>query len=503
MRPSEAGTCTHRAYRPDTLVLDTFWDTASGSVRVTDFMPPRTGFPCLVRMVEALSGSVPMRSELTPRFHQGRIIPWMHASERFTVATAGPDSTWLGTDGPVQVSGGPDSTVGDFTVSAGRGLTLQLVWSPSHLLDAPAELLLPTETMLKETIGFWQRWASRCRYRGPWREAVVRSLITLKALIYAPTGSVVAAPTTSLPEQLGGERNWDYRYCWLRDSTLTLSCLLRSGYREEATAWLAWLLRATAGGMSGLQSVYGLGGERLLPETEAPWLPGYEGSRPVRFGNAAVQQFQLDVYGEVLDTLYWSLRAGIAMTPRMWSLVKGLMGYLQVHWRYPDQGLWEVRGPRRHFVHSKIMSWVAADRALRIGEMIGRNGSSKEWRAMRDTVHQEVCREGWDGGRESFVQAYGGTDLDASALLIPRLGFLPAATRGYRGRSGPCGHSTRAASCAGTCSQAPGWTVWTACRVPSARSWRARSGTPTHWRPPETWTRPRWSSNACWVSETM
>ncbi|MET9592905.1 glycoside hydrolase family 15 protein [Streptomyces sp. NPDC006516] len=431
--PAGAGLGTHRAYRAGTLVLDTFWDTPSGTVRVTDFMPPRVVRPCIVRMVEGLSGSVRMRSELKPRFHQGRVVPWVRATERFTVATAGPDSTWLGTEGPVQMSGGPDSTVGDFTVSAGEQVTLQLVWAPSHLPDVPSALRIPAATMLRETQGFWRCWVSRCQYQGPSREAVVRSLITLKALIYAPTGSVVAAPTTSLPEQLGGERNWDYRHCWLRDSTLALSCLLRSGYQEEATAWLDWLLRATAGGLSGLQSVYGLGGERLLPETEAPWLPGYEGSRPVRFGNAAVEQYQLDVYGEVLDTLYWALRAGVTMKPRMWSLVKELMGYLLIHWRDPDQGLWEVRGPRRHFVHSKVMSWVAADRALRMGEMLGRNGTSKEWRAMKDTVHREVCREGWDDSRGSFVQTYGGTALDASALLIPGLGFLPASDGRVRG----------------------------------------------------------------------
>ncbi|MFF5896825.1 glycoside hydrolase family 15 protein [Streptomyces argenteolus] len=431
--PTGAGACTRRAYRSGTLVLDTVWDTPSGTVRVTDFMPPRAENPCIVRLVEGLSGAVSMRSELKPRFHQGRIVPWVRASERFVVATAGPDSTWLGADGPAELTGGPDSTTADFIVPAGRRVALHLVWSPSHLLDAPAALRIPAARLLQETQDFWRRWVARCRYEGPWREAVTRSLITLKALIYAPTGSVVAAPTTSLPEQLGGERNWDYRHCWLRDSTLALSCLLRSGYREEATAWLDWLLRATAGGLSGLQSVYGLGGERLLPETEAPWLPGYEGSRPVRFGNAAVEQYQLDVYGEVLDTLYRALRAGVTMQPRMWSLVRVLMGHLLVHWRDPDQGLWEVRGPRRHFVHSKVMSWVAADRALRIGRMLGRNGTSGQWRAMKDTVHREVCREGWDGGRGSFVQAYGGTALDASALLIPGLGFLPADDGRVRG----------------------------------------------------------------------
>ncbi|MDN3025504.1 glycoside hydrolase family 15 protein [Streptomyces sp. S.PB5] len=423
--PVGSGRCTSRAYRSDTLVLDSQWTTATGTVRVTDFMPPRVRLPCLVRVVEALSGCASMRSELRLRFHQGRVVPWIRRGEDHTVAVAGPDAVWLGADSPVRASDGADSTVYDFTVPAGRRLALTLVWSPSHLPAPPSPLCVPAETLLKETGDFWRRWSGRCRYEGPWREAVLRSLITLKALTYAPTGGIVAAPTTSLPGRIGGEHNWDHRYCWLRDSALTLSCLLRSGYRAEATAWLDWLVRAIAGDPADLQTVYGVGGQRLLPETEAPWLPGYEGSRPVRFGNSAMSQYQLDVYGEVLDALCLSLRAGIPMPSHVWSLVEALMGHLCRHWREPDQGLWQVRGPGQQFVHSKVMVWVAADRALRMGELLGRNGSSGEWRAMRDEVHREVCRRGWDARQRCFVQSFGSTALDASALLIPRLGFLP------------------------------------------------------------------------------
>lgn len=431
--PVDRGRCTRRAYRPDTLVLDTRWETPTGTVRVTDFMPPRAQLPCVVRVVEGLSGSVTMRSELRLRFHQGRVVPWIRAVDECAVAVAGPDAVWLNADGPVRALGDQEATVYDFTVRARRRLALTLVWSPSHLPQLPAPLCVPAETLLKETGDFWRHWSAQCRYQGPWREAVVRSLITLKALTYAPTGGIVAAPTTSLPGCIGGERNWDYRYCWLRDSTLTLSCLLRSGYRDEATAWLDWLVRAVAGDPADLQTVYGVGGQRLLPETEAPWLPGYEGSRPVRFGNSAVSQFQLDVYGEVLDALCLSLRAGIPMPAHVWSLVEALMGYLQRHWREPDQGLWQVRGPGRQFVHSKVMAWVAADRAVRMGELLGRNGSSGEWRAMRDEVHRQVCRRGWNARRRSFVQSYGSSALDASALLMPRLGFLPPWDERVRG----------------------------------------------------------------------
>ncbi|MFD8237196.1 glycoside hydrolase family 15 protein [Streptomyces sp. NPDC059696] len=426
LAPLAGGRCTRRSYRADTLVLDSVWETPTGTVRVTDFMPPRADVPCIVRLVEGLSGSVDLRSELRLRFHQGRVVPWVREVGHCTVAVAGPDAVWLGCDGHVRERDDEDATVRDFTVTAGRRLGLTLGWTPSHRSAPPSPLSVPAETALKETADFWRRWAARCRYQGPWRDAVVRSLITLKALTYAPTGAIVAAPTTSLPGRIGGESNWDYRFCWLRDSTRTLSCLLRSGYRDEATAWLDWLVRAVAGDPADLQTVYGVKGQRLLPETEAPWLPGYEDSRPVRFGTSAVSTFQLDVYGEVMDTLWLSLRAGIPMPAHVWDLVESLMGFLQRHWREPDQGLWQEDGERRQFVHSKVMTWVAADRALRMGELLGRNGSSGEWQAMREEVHRQVCREGWDPARRTFVQSYGAPGLDASALLIPRVGFLPA-----------------------------------------------------------------------------
>ncbi|MFF4536064.1 glycoside hydrolase family 15 protein [Streptomyces aureus] len=425
--------CESRGYRRDTLVLESRWETPTGAVRVVDFMPPRSQLPCIVRMVEGLWGTVAMRSELRLRFHQGRVVPWIQAGESCTVAVAGPDAVWLNAEDIAARPGGGTSTVHEFTVRAGRRTTLTFVWAPSYRTEPPAPLSVPAETVLKETGDFWRRWTAQCRYEGPWRDAVVRSLITLKALTYAPTGGIIAAPTTSLPGSLGGERNWDHRHCWLRDSALTLSCLLRGGYRDEATAWVGWLVRAVAGDPTALQTVYGVAGQRLLPETEAPWLPGYEGSRPVRFGNSAVSQFQLDVYGEVLDALLLSLRAGIPMPGHVWRLVEGMMGYLARHWREPDQGLWQVRGPARQFVHSKVMTWVAADRALRMGELLGRNGSSTGWRALRDEVHGQVCREGWDAGRGSFVQSYGSSELDASALLISRLGFLSPADERVRG----------------------------------------------------------------------
>ncbi|MFF9622373.1 glycoside hydrolase family 15 protein [Streptomyces griseosporeus] len=425
--------CARRAYRPDTLVLDTWWETPEGAVRVTDVMPPRGGLPCVVRVVQGLAGAVRMRSVLRLRFHQGRVRPWVRVADGRMVAVAGPDAVWLDADGPVRTSGSEDCGVAEFTVPAGHRLAFVLAWSPSHVPRPPAPLAVPAETLVREAAGFWRRWAGRCTYEGPWRDAVVRSLITLKALTYAPTGGIVAAPTTSLPGCIGGPRNFDHRHCWLRDSALALSCLLRSGYQEEAAAWLDWLVRAVAGDPADLQTVYGVGGQRLLPETEADWLPGYEGSRPVRFGNSAVGQFQLDVYGEVLDTLYQSLRAGIGLPAHVWELVEALMGFVLRHWQEPDQGLWQVRGPRRQFVHSKVMAWVAADRALRMGGLLGRNGSSDRWRALRRQVHQEVCRHGWDPAQQSFVQSYGSPALDTAALLIPRFGFLPGTDPRVRG----------------------------------------------------------------------
>ncbi|MFJ9675780.1 glycoside hydrolase family 15 protein [Streptomyces sp. NPDC101221] len=421
-----SGACTHRAYRSDTLVLDTEWRTESGTVCVSDFMPPHADSPCLVRIVEGMSGAVTVRSEFRPRFHQGRIAPWTHEANGYDVAIAGPDAIWLGSDGPVTERVATRAVVADFTVTAGTRLAFTMAWAPSHRAAPPTALSVPAETYRKEAIDFWRRWAATCCYQGMWRDAVVRSLITLKALTYAPTGGIVAAPTTSLPDRIGGSLNYDHRYCWLRDSTLTLSCLLRSGYRDEAAAWLGWLVRAVAGDPAHLQTVYGVAGQRLLPETEAPWLPGYEGSRPVRFGNAAMGQRQLDVYGEVLDTLWLSLRSGIEVPPHVWSLAKSLMEYLQEHWQEPDQGLWQERGPAQQFVHSKVMTWVAADRVLRLGALLGADVPAF-WYSLRDEVRRQVFRRGWDCRRHSFVQAYGSSRLDASALLMPTLGILPAA----------------------------------------------------------------------------
>ncbi|MEU3507239.1 glycoside hydrolase family 15 protein [Streptomyces longwoodensis] len=417
------GPCTRRAYRPDTLVLDTEWETAEGAVRVTDLMPQRDVAPDLVRIVEGVRGRVTVRSTLRLRFDYGAVIPWMRRSDGHRVAIAGPDAVWLRTEPPVRTWGEDFGTHAEFTVAEGERVAFVLTWHPSHHPRPP--LADPFEA-LRTSVEDWQAWAARCTYDGPYRDAVVRSLITLKALTYNPTGGIVAAATTSLPEQLGGVRNWDYRFCWLRDSTLTLGALLSAGYHEEAEAWRNWLLRAVAGDPADLQIMYGLAGERRLPETELPWLSGFAGSAPVRIGNAAVDQLQLDVYGEVMDSLSLGRRAGLSPRPHVWSLQCVLMRWLDENWRQPDEGLWEVRGGRRQFVHSKVMVWVAADRAVRaLEEHPELRGDPDRWRALRDEVHQEVCEKGYDPERNTFTQSYGSRDLDASLLLIPRVGFLP------------------------------------------------------------------------------
>ncbi|MFD5637275.1 glycoside hydrolase family 15 protein [Streptomyces sp. NPDC127077] len=421
--PENAGACTRRAYRPDTLVLDTEWDTDEGSVRVTDLMPQREHAPDLVRVVEGLSGRVRMRSLLRLRFDYGSVVPWMRRSDGHRVAVAGPDSVWLRSEPPVHTYGKDFRTHSEFTVEAGDKVAFVLTWHPSHRPRPP--LCDPFEA-LETSVQDWRAWAARCRYDGPHRDAVVRSLITLKALTYAPTGGIVAAPTTSLPEELGGVRNWDYRYCWLRDSTLTLGALLSAGYHEEAEAWRDWLLRAVAGDPAALQIMYGLSGERRLSEYEIPWLSGYAGSSPVRVGNSAVEQLQLDVYGEVIDSLSLARRSGLPSRPHMWRVECAMMEFLRVAWRQPDEGIWEVRGPRRHFVYSKVMAWVAADRAVRtLEDDPSLDGDIEGWRAMRDEVHREVCERGFDPVRNTFTQSYGSPELDASLLLIPRVGFLP------------------------------------------------------------------------------
>ncbi|MGV9991025.1 glycoside hydrolase family 15 protein [Streptomyces sp. NPDC003374] len=417
------GECTRRAYRPDTLVLDTEWDTPGGSVRVTDLMPQRDRAPDLVRIVEGLSGRVTVRSTLRLRFDYGAAIPWMRRSDGHRVAVAGPDSAWLRSEPPVRTWGEDFGTHAEFTVAAGEKVAFVLTWHPSH--DPRPPLIDPFEA-LEHSVADWRAWAARCRYHGPYRDAVVRSLITLKALTYAPTGGIVAAPTTSLPEEIGGVRNWDYRYCWLRDSTLTLGTLLAAGYQEEAEAWRNWLLRAVAGAPADMQIMYGLAGERRLPEYELPWLPGFAGSAPVRIGNDAVGQLQLDVYGEVMDSLWLARRSGLSVRPHVWSMQCVLLAFLRTAWRQPDEGLWEVRGGRRHFVHSKVMVWVAADRAVRTLEADpALKGDLAGWRALREEVHREVCEKGYDADRNTFTQYYGSRELDAALLLIPRVGFLP------------------------------------------------------------------------------
>jgi len=421
--PKDTGPCTRRAYRPDTLVLDSEWETADGTVRVTDLMPQRDRAPDLVRVIEGLRGRVTMRSKLRIRFDYGSIVPWMRRADGHRVAVAGPDAVWLRSEPAVRTWGKDFCTHSEFTVEEGEKVAFVLTWHPSHQKRPP--LTDPFES-LECSVAGWRTWAARCRYDGPHRDAVVRSLITLKALTYEPTGGIVAAPTTSLPEELGGIRNWDYRYSWLRDSTLTLEALLSAGYHEEAEAWRDWLLRAVAGDPADLQIMYGLSGERRLPEFELPWLTGFEGSAPVRIGNEAVKQLQLDVYGEVIDSLSLARRSGLPVKPHMWSVQRALMEFLRSAWRQPDEGLWEVRGSRRHFVYSKVMAWVAADRAVRVLEDDPKLGGDLEgWRAMRDEVHREVCERGYDPERNTFTQFYGSRGLDASLLLIARVGFLP------------------------------------------------------------------------------
>ncbi|WP_326583751.1 glycoside hydrolase family 15 protein [Streptomyces sp. NBC_00481] len=422
--PGEGGTCTRRAYRHDSLVLDTEWETDEGAVRVTDLMPQRDRAPDVVRIVEGLSGRVTMRSTIRLRFDYGSVVPWMRRSDGHRVAVAGPDAVWLRCEPEVRSWSEDRATYAEFTVEPGEKVAFVLTWHPSH---EPRPRLVDPYEALRSSLHDWRAWAARCRYDGPHRDTVVRSLITLKALTYAPTGGIVAAATTSLPEEIGGVRNWDYRHCWLRDSTLTLGALLSCGYQEEAEAWRDWLLRAAAGDPADLQIMYGLAGERRIPEYDLPWLSGYEDSSPVRVGNDAVRQLQLDVYGEVIDSVFVSRRSGLPDKPDMWRMQCALMEYLRTAWRKPDEGLWEVRGPRRHFTHSKVMCWVAADRAVRTLEddptLTG--GDLDGWRALRDEIHREVCERGYDAERNTFTQSYGSRELDAALLLIPQMGFLP------------------------------------------------------------------------------
>ncbi|MEU9763480.1 glycoside hydrolase family 15 protein [Streptomyces sp. NPDC047987] len=413
-----------RCYRGDSLILETEWDTSTGTVRVIDFMPAQEEKTAqLVRIVEGVTGEVEMTSAMSARFGYGQHTPWIYDDRGRTAVVCGPDSLWLDTAVPGIEK---DGTVRHaFTARAGEWVVFTLSWQPSH---APAPDVPNAEAALAKTAGFWQEWAGQLTYDGPYREQVTRALITLKALIYATTGAVIAAPTTSLPEDLGGGRNWDYRYTWLRDASLTLSALLRAGFRQEAEAWQQWLLRTLGGAPEKFQIMYGVAGERDLPERELDWLPGYEGSAPVRVGNGAAGQRQLDVPGEVIETLYVAHQHGLARCDSTAALHLRLVDYIQKHWREPDDGIWEVRGGQRHFVHSKVMAWVAVDRTIRLtdaGVLSMPPADRARLVELRDEIHTEVCDKGFDAARNTFTQSYGSQEVDASLLLIPRTGFLP------------------------------------------------------------------------------
>ena len=421
IRPTGDFQSVARRYRGDTLVLETELENADGSVRLVDFMPPRETKPDVVRIVEGVRGRVEMEMELVIRFDYGDIVPWVRNVEGTLVAIAGPDAVALRT--PVELEGRDLRTHASFTVAEGDRVPFGLTLFPSNEpLPTPVE----PDVALHDTESYWEEWAERCTYYGRWHDAVHRSLLTLKALTYAPTGGIVAAPTTSLPEALGGVRNWDYRYCWLRDATLTLLALLRAGYIEEARSWRDWLLRAIAGSPEDVQIMYGVAGERRLTELQLPWLSGYEGSQPVRIGNDASNQLQLDVYGEVVEALYRARARGLEPSDDSWRLTSKIIDWLESGWRQEDEGIWEVRGPRRHFTHSKVMAWVAFDRAVKMVEQIGREGNADRWRACREDVRQDVLKSGFNPDVGTFVQYYGSDRLDASLLLMPLVGFLPA-----------------------------------------------------------------------------
>ncbi|BCJ45735.1 glucoamylase [Actinoplanes ianthinogenes] len=411
---------TRRRYRDETLVLETEFETAGGVARLIDFMPPRTDSPSVIRIVEGVRGQVDFSMELRLRFDYGHVVPWVYREGDALVGVAGPDAAWLRT--PVDLRGENLTTKADFSVRAGERVPFVLTWRPSHL--PPPEPLDPAHE-LGVTEGYWRGWISACTYEGEWRDAVVRSLLTLKALTYAPTGGIVAAATTSLPEKLGGVRNWDYRFCWLRDATITLQALLFSGFQSEATAWRKWLLRAIAGNPAELQIMYGVGGERRLDEYLADWLGGYDGN-PVRIGNAAAEQFQLDVYGEVMDALHQGRRAGLKADDPAWGLQVKLMEFVENHWQDPDEGIWEVRGGPKQFTHSKLMAWVAADRAVKAVEDFGLDGPLERWTELRSRIREDILEHGYDPDRKTFTQYYGSAELDAAMLMVPLVGFLPA-----------------------------------------------------------------------------
>jgi GH15 family glucan-1,4-alpha-glucosidase len=422
--PADPVRSIRRCYRDGSLILETTFETESGSATLIDCMIPRTEMPELLRVVVGVKGQVRMKLQLIIRFDYGSVVPWVRRIDHGISAIAGPDMIRLGSD--VTLHGENLKTEAEFTVSEGQKVSFDLTWYPSNQTEPqPVDI----RAAIKKTENWWREWSDRCTYKGQWRDAVLRSLIVLKGLTFLPTGGIVAAPTTSLPEALGGVRNWDYRFCWVRDASLTLQSLLSAGYLDEAREWREWLLRAVAGSPSELNILYGLHGERRLTELELPWLPGYENSSPVRTGNAAYKQYQLDIFGEVAETLYQAREAG--MGPPRHSrneIALAMLEFLETGWERPDEGIWEVRGPRRHFVHSKMMAWVAVDRLIRSGEK-GRFQIEMDlprWRKLREIIHEEVCRKGFDAEQNSFVQYYGGKHLDASVLMMPMVGFLPA-----------------------------------------------------------------------------
>ena len=423
--PEEEVQTTRRRYRGDTLILETELETKDGAVRLIDFMPPRGENPDIIRIIEGLRGEVQMHMELVIRFDYGQVIPWVRRRKEAggLEAIAGPDGLILRT--PIETRGEDLTTVAEFTVAKGDRIPFVLTWFASHL-DPPKKV--NADHALRDTEMFWAKWTKQFKRENRWRDAVMRSLIVLKGLTYAPTGGLVAALTTSLPERIGGVRNWDYRYCWLRDAALILLVLMRAGYRDEAESWRQWLLRAIAGSPAQMQTIYGVRGERRLDEHEIPWLPGYENSRPVRIGNAASNQFQLDVYGEVLAAMWQADRAGIKMTEPDWALMIELVEFLESHWQKPDEGIWEVRGGPQHFTHSKMMAWLAFDCAIKLVEDCGCAASENHhrWHKIRDQIRAEVCERGYNTKKKAFTQVYGSDALDASLLTMPLVGFLPA-----------------------------------------------------------------------------
>ena len=419
--PAAPPTAISRRYRPDTMILETVFVTAQGRVLQTDFMAAERA--ALIRIVEGLDGAVPMHMMLTLRFEYGSAVPWVTALDdgHGLRAVAGPDQVVLASDVPLVGLG--LSTIADFTVERGQRVRFVMAYGASHEpVPAPPD----AGQALEDTASIWLAWSARGTYHGGWQPAVQRSLLTLKALSYQPTGGIVAAPTTSLPEQAGGTRNWDYRFCWLRDASFTLQSLMNAGYREEAQAWGAWLRRSVAGTPAQVQTLYGLAGERWIPEREVPWLSGYQGAKPVRVGNAASTQLQIDVYGEVMDALFQEVESGLLPADTSWDLLSALATHLESVWQDPDESIWEVRGGPRHFTFSKVMAWVGLDRAVRIAETHGLDGPVARWRAVRQEIHDTTCREGFNPGKNSFVQSFGADALDASLLLLPAVGFLPA-----------------------------------------------------------------------------